>query len=89
MKPGGFCSRRCTAIVTRARQTPEQRSAIGRIGQAAQRDEAWERLKARLRILADTEEARWRLAYRYGQQVGRQRRHRARDAIRQQREATA
>ena len=44
---------------------------------AAQRDDQWERFKARIRVLADTEEARWLLAYRYGLQARNTRRHRA------------
>jgi hypothetical protein len=45
----------------------------------AQRDDQWERFKARIRVLADTEEARWLLAYRYGLQARNTRRYRAKE----------
>jgi hypothetical protein len=55
----------------------EQRMAFGKAGRAAQRDDQWERFKARLTVLADTEEQRWLLAYRYGLQARNTRRYRA------------
>lgn len=53
----------------RASQTPERRSEISRMGRAAQRNDDWERFKARLRVLADTEEQRWWLAFQYGRKA--------------------
>lgn len=81
LKHGQFyCSPSCAMKATRARQTAERKREIALAGCAAQRNDAWERFKARLRVMADTEEQRWLLAYRYGLQCKYVRHYRQRKA---------
>jgi hypothetical protein len=75
-----YCSLSCAMKAARARQSPERKREIALLGRAAQRNDEWERFKARLRVMANTEEERWMLAFRYGLQCKYVRRYRRRKA---------
>lgn len=73
-----YCSKRCTMMAIRARQTPEERSRLGRQARAAQRQDNRERLMARVCCCATTLEDRLWLAYQYGRQAKNCARYRVR-----------
>lgn len=73
-----YCSRRCTAIVTRARQTPERRAEIAGIGRMKQfRGEVY-RMIQRVKYYGKTEDERIVLAWRYGKGCAKSARYRGR-----------
>ena len=72
-----YCSKSCGRRAYLASLPAETKTAMGKHARAAQRNEEWERFKARLKVLADTEEQRWLLAYRYGLTARNTRRYRA------------
>jgi hypothetical protein len=75
-----YCSKRCTAITTRARQTPEQRRAIAKAGRMRQfRGEVY-RMIQRVKVLGQTEDERIVLAWRYGKGCAKARRYRQKAA---------
>lgn len=81
LKQGRFyCSRSCAMKATRAKQSPERRSQIGREARATQRDMEWERFKARLMVFVDSEDKRLDLAVRYGRRSKYVRNYRNRKA---------
>jgi hypothetical protein len=72
-----YCSKRCTAITTRARQTPERRSEIAYRGRMRQfRGEVY-RMIQRVKVLGQTEDERIVLAWRHGKDAARTARWRA------------
>jgi hypothetical protein len=75
---GAYCSRRCTTIETRRLQGRERRSEIGRSARRAQRDDERERLLARVKLFARTEDERILLAYSLGKNADKTNRYRAR-----------
>jgi hypothetical protein len=75
-----YCSRRCTAIVTRARQTPERRSEIAGIGRMKQfRGEVY-RMIQRVKYYGKTVDEQIVLAWRYGKGAAKSERYRGRKA---------
>lgn len=70
-----YCGKSCRMKVTRAQQTPEQRSAMAKRASRAFAQMAAARLYARVRVLADSERDRVLLAYRYGLNAQRVRRY--------------
>lgn len=73
-----YCSRSCAMRVARAQQTPAKRREIALLGRDAQRREERERLLARVRWFAQTEEQRILLAYSLGKRVAKMARYRHR-----------
>jgi hypothetical protein len=78
VRDGGFCSKRCTAIVTRAKQTPERRREIASAAAKSQGCDLMARLIARVKCFADTEDQRIVLAWRMGRASSSKRRYRQR-----------
>lgn len=76
VKLGGFCSRSCTRSWQLALQTPEQRRARARHMRALQGRQEINRMVQRVKALADTEDERLVLAWRYGKQALKSARYR-------------
>lgn len=69
LKPRGgkqYCSRSCAMKAVRARQTVQQRSAMGRHARASVRQDDRDRMLARCMVFGGTMEARLLLAYQFG-----------------------
>ena len=82
-----FCSQSHAMRHQRAQQTPEERSALGRRAQQAQGQDILQRLLARVKCFADTEDARIVLAWRLGKMAAKSRRYKLRRHRRQARGA--
>lgn len=78
----GYCSNRCRAIVGRQKQTPERRLEIARMARAAQMTDGFERLLARVKTFARTEDQRILLAWRIGKQAAKSDRYRRTHGLR-------
>lgn len=73
-----YCSKRCTALVTRSRQSPERRSEIAYKGRMRQfRGEVF-RMIQRVKYFGKTEDERIVLAWRYGKGCAKSARYRQR-----------
>lgn len=76
-----YCSRRCTAIVTRSRQSPERRSEIAKRGRMKQfRGEVF-RMLQRVKVLGNTVDEQIVLAWRYGKGAAKSQRYRVKQAV--------
>lgn len=76
-------------VEIRRRQSGAQKRQIALIGRNAQRADERERLLARVKCLADTEDARILAAYRIGKKADKSDRYRARQLRRYQQAMTA
>lgn len=67
-----YCSRSCALKATRAKQTPEQRTAMGKAANKKRLAFAWwATFLKRVRVLGETEERRLYLAYQWGRSARR------------------
>jgi hypothetical protein len=73
-----YCGKSCAMAATRARQTPERRREIGRLGREAYQPEWQARVLARVKVFADTRDQQILLAYRFGRMALKTERHRLR-----------
>ena len=81
VKLGGYCSRSCNRTWhLMALQTPAQRSAQMRKARRLQQQQGINRMLVRVRVLADSEDDRLVLAWRYGLRASKARRYRLRQA---------
>lgn len=83
-----YCSRSCVMKHTRSKQTPEERSALGRKARMVQEGDRLHRLIARC-LLQPTIELQILAGYRYGLSASKQRRFRVRRATAPRRQGTA
>jgi hypothetical protein len=78
VKLGGYCSRSCNRAWHLAMQTPAERSARMRRARALQQRQDINRMVQRVKALADGEEARLVMAWRYGKIAAKSARYRLR-----------
>lgn len=76
VKLGGYCSRSCNRTWHLAMQPDEQRRATLNRIRALQWQQVIDRMLHRVKVLADTEDARLVLAWRYGKATAKSRRYR-------------
>lgn len=76
VKLGGYCSHSCNRSWHLTLQGPEQRRACMTRIRALQWAQEMNRMIGRVRVLADTEEARLVLAWRYGKSARKAQRYR-------------
>jgi hypothetical protein len=75
-----YCSRSCAMKALRGRETPTERTERARKARMTQGADLRERLIARVKVGADSLDARIVLAYRYGLGASKQRNYRKRRA---------
>lgn len=76
VKLGGYCSRSCNRSWHLAMQSPEQRKAAASRMRAMQWAQEINRMLLRVKVLADREDERLVLAWRYGKMAAKSARYR-------------